>query len=161
MKNPRARGRARETAAARPRILDSVRLSASGAAAATLGSLEALVIEALWDLGQPAPASVVYERILQRHECALLTVVTVANRLVEKRLARREKLGGLYHYSAVYDREAFTNLVSRRVVEGILSVGSDAIAASFVDVLAERDPVQLAELGRLIRRRLKEEQEER
>jgi hypothetical protein len=50
-------------------------------------------------------------------------------------------------------------LVSRRVVDGILSFGPDAVAASFVDALAERDPARLEELGRLIRRRLRERDE--
>jgi hypothetical protein len=45
------------------------------------------------------------------------------------------------------------------VVEGILSVGPSAVAASFVDVLADRDPNQLAELRRLIDERLRGEGE--
>ncbi len=143
--------------APRPRMQDSVRLSASSVTAAALGSLEALVIEALWELATPVPATVVHRHVVARHECALLSVITVVNRLVVKGLARREKRDDLLHYSAIYDREAFTALVSRRVVEGILSVGVGAIAASFVDVLAERDPAQLAELGRLVRRRLDEQ----
>ena len=40
----------------------------------------------------------------------------------------------------------------------ILSFGPEAVAASLVDVLAERDPEQLAELAELIRRRLAEPQ---
>ena len=35
----------------------------------------------------------------------------------------------------------------------MLSFGPDVMAASFVDVLAERDPERLAELERLIRRK--------
>jgi predicted transcriptional regulator len=99
-----------------------------------------------------------YEAVRRSHRAAPLTVITVANRLVSKRLLRRERRDELFRYSPVYDRDAFTALVSRRVVEGILSVGGDAIAASFVDVLAERDPDQLAELARLIRRRLREQE---
>ena len=34
--------------------------------------------------------------------------------------------------------------------------GPDAVAASFVDVLAEKNPEKLAELARLIRRKLRE-----
>ena len=49
---------------------------------------------------------------------------------------------------------------SRRVVEGMLSFGPDVMAASFVDVLAERDPEQLAELGRLVRRKLRDQERE-
>jgi predicted transcriptional regulator len=41
-------------------------------------------------------------------------------------------------------------------VEGILSFGPDAVAASLVDVLAEKDPAQLEDLARLVRRKLRE-----
>jgi predicted transcriptional regulator len=144
-----------------PQIQSSIKLSAEGAAAAVLGPLEAMILEALWTLGRPASAMELYEVVRRSHRAAPLTVITVANRLVAKRLLRREKRDDLFHYSPVYARETFTALVSRRVVEGILSVGGNAIAASFVDVLAERDPEQLAELARLVRRRLKEQEEGR
>src|ERR671927_1307041 len=142
-----------------PQIQSSIKLSAEGAAAAVLVPLEAIILEALWTLGRPASAMELYEVVRRSHRAAPLTVITVANRLVAKRLLRREKREDLFHYSPVYDRDTFTALVSRRVVEGILSVGGNAIATSFVDVLAERDPEQLAELARLIRRRLKEQEE--
>lgn len=35
--------------------------------------------------------------------------------------------------------------------------GPEVMAASFVDVLAERDPERLAELGRLVRRKLRDQ----
>ena len=141
-----------------PRIQGSIKLAAEGAAAAVLGPLEARILEALWALGRPASAMELYEAVRRSHRAAPLTVITVANRLVSKRLLWRERREDLFRYSPVYDRDAFTALVSRRAVEGILSVGGSAIAASFVDVLAERDPDQLAELARLIRRRLKEQE---
>jgi hypothetical protein len=46
--------------------------------------------------------------------------------------------------------------MSRRVVEGILSLGPSAVAASMVDVLAETNPAQLEELARLVRLKLKQ-----
>ena len=141
-----------------PQIQSAIKLSAEGAAAAVLGPLEAIILEALWTLARPASAMELYEVVRRSHRAVPLTVITVANRLVAKRLLRREKREDLFHYSPVYDRDTFTALVSRRVVEGMLSVGGSAIATSFVDVLAERDPDQLAELARLIRRRLKEQE---
>jgi hypothetical protein len=41
-------------------------------------------------------------------------------------------------------------------MQGILSFGPEAVTASFVDILADQDPEQLAELARLIQRRLSE-----
>lgn len=140
------------------RLQDTVRLSADGLAK-VLGDLEARVMDAVWRLGQPAPARTVHELVIEEHEVAPLTVITVLNKLVDKGLLAREKENDLYHYRARLSREEFMARASRRVVEGILSLAPDAVAASFVDVLAERDREKLAELGRLIRRRLREQEE--
>jgi predicted transcriptional regulator len=136
-----------------PRLQDTVRLSAEGLAK-VLGDLEARVMAGVWELGHPAPAKEVHARVIREHEVALLTVVTVLNKLVDKGLLIREKQDGLLHYRAAWSEADFRTHVSRRVVEGILSFGPSAVAASFVDVLAERDPAQLAELRRLIDERM-------
>lgn len=140
------------------RLQDTVRLSASGLAK-VLGDLEARIMQVMWDIGRPAPARHVHERIARDHTVAIHTVITVLNKLVEKGLLRREKRDELLHYEAALTEADFRAQASRQVVEGILSFGPDAVTASFVDVLAERAPGQLAELGRLIEQRLKERQD--
>ena len=135
------------------RLQDTVRLSADGLAK-VLGDLEARVMSAVWALGRPSPARAVHERVTREHNVAIHTVITVLNKLVEKGLLRREKRDDLLHFEATLDEEEFRAQASRQVVEGILSFGPDAVTASFIDVLAERDPAQLAELARLIERRM-------
>ncbi|MEO7220307.1 MAG: BlaI/MecI/CopY family transcriptional regulator [Gemmatimonadaceae bacterium] len=122
-----------------------------------LGDLEARVLRAVWELKGPASAREVHAVVIRRHKVELLTVITVLNKLVGKGILRRAKQDDLLHYSARFTEDEFIVMASRRVVEGILSLGPEAVSASFVDVLAERDPEQLAALGRLIRRRLKAE----
>jgi predicted transcriptional regulator len=148
------RGR-RGKAAAAPRLQDTFRLSASGLAQ-VLGDLEARVLQAVWALGEPVPARAVHAEVARAHQVAPLTVITVLNKLVAKGILRRAVKDGLLHYSARMTREEFVAHASRRVVEGVLAFGPDAVAASLVDVLAERDPERLAELARLIRRKLRE-----
>jgi predicted transcriptional regulator len=138
-----------------PRLQDTVRLSADGLAK-VLGDLEARVMRAVWHLGAPAPARAVHEHVQMAHDVALLTVVTVLNKLTRKGLLARRQRGGLLHYEARMSEQEFLAHASRRVVEGILALAPEAVAASFVDVMADRSPEQLAELQRLIRRRLKE-----
>lgn len=137
---------------------DTVRLSAEGLAK-VLGDLEARVVRAIWRIGKPAPAREVHLRVVREHKVELLTVVTVLNKLVEKGLLTRAKRDALLHYEARFTEDEFVARASRRVVEGILSLGPEAVTASLVDVLAERDPEQLAELGRLVRRRLKAQED--
>lgn len=140
------------------RLQDTVRLSATGLAK-VLGDLEARVMRTMWALGRPVPARTVHQRVAGEHAVAIHTVITVLNKLVDKGLLRREKRDDLLHYEATLSEEAFRTHASRQVVEGILSFGPDAVTASFVDVLAERDPRQLAELARLIERRMREQGE--
>lgn len=137
-----------------PRLQQTVRLEADGLAK-VLGDLEARVMRAIWDIGRPAPAKRVHARVARRHDVQLLTVITVLNKLVDKGLLSRSKQEDLYHYEPKWSEEEFRAHASRRVVEGILSFGPEVIAASFVQVLAERNPEQLAELSRLVRQRMR------
>lgn len=114
-------------------------------------------MRAVWALDRPVPARVVHTYVAKSHKVEPLTVITVLNKLVDKGLLARAKQLEIYHYRARLSREEFMSATSRRLVEGILSLGPDAVAASLVDVLAERDPERLAELRRLIERRLETE----
>lgn len=152
---PRDRPRPQRRSAG-PRLTDTVRLSADGLAK-VLGDLESRVMLTVWALGAPVAARTVSDKVREGHPVAPLTVVTVLNKLVAKGLLKRRTRAGLLHYSAVMSESEFRALASRRVVEGILAFGPAAVSASFVDVLAENDPERLAELGRLVRRRLREQ----
>src|SRR5919108_792661 len=105
-------------------LQDTIRLSAEGLAK-VLGDLEARVMEAVWSLGRPVPARTVHERVIEDHDVAQLTVITVLNKLVAKRLLVRAKQDDLYHYRARFTRDEFMAHVSRRAVEGILSLGPE------------------------------------
>ena len=137
-----------------PQLHDTIRLTADGLAK-VLGDLEARVMAAMWRISVPATSRMVHTQVASTHQVALLTVITVLNKLVRKRLLRREERDGLLHFEVTMTEAAFMAHASRRVVEGILSFSADAMAASLVDVLAERDPDQLTELARLIEARLK------
>ncbi|MBI3568869.1 MAG: BlaI/MecI/CopY family transcriptional regulator [Gemmatimonadetes bacterium] len=142
-------------AAATPKLQDTVRLSADGLAK-VLGDLEARVLRVVWALGRPATARDVHARVVRAHQVSPLTTITVLNRLVAKHVLTRTRTDDRLHYAARLDERAFMTHASRRVMEGIVSLGPDAVAASLVDVLAERDPRQLEELARLVRRKLRE-----
>jgi predicted transcriptional regulator len=134
---------------------DTVRLSADGLAK-VLGDLEARVMRVVWGLARPVTAREAHAHVVPEHAVAIHTTITVLNKLVGKGLLRREKRGDLLHYEAALSEADFLARTSDRVVRGILSLGPQAVTASFVDVLAENDPEQLAELGRLIQRRLEQ-----
>ena len=147
--------RSRRPSASIPKLQDTVRLSADGLSK-VLGDLEARILRATWTLGRPSTAREVHEHIVGAHDVSPLTTITVLNRLVAKRVLSRTRKDDRLHFAALLDEAAFMSHVSRRVVEGILSFGPDAVASSFVDVLAEQDPEKLEELALLIRRKLRE-----
>ena len=137
-------------------LQDTLKLSSQGAGM-LLGELEHALLEAAWTLGRPATARELHARIVKTRRIEQITSVTVLNRLASaKRLLRREKRDDVYHYEPTLSRDEFMLRASRHVAERVLGLGADAVTASIVDVLAERDPEQLAELGRLVRRKLRE-----
>lgn len=139
----------------KPQISPVVKLSAKGIAK-VLGDLEARVILAVWRIGSPAAAKAIHRQVKQKHSVELLTVITVLNKLVVKRLLSRRKREDLFHYEAVMTQEEFVHFASRSAIEGILSLGPAAVTASFVDLLEEQDPGRLDELARLVRQRQRE-----
>lgn len=136
-----------------PKLQDTVRLSADGVAK-VLGDLEARILHVLWDFGSPVPARQVYTRVAETHPISPLTVITVLNRMTEKGLVRRVKKFDLLHYAARMAEPEFMSHASRHMVEGVISFEPDAMAASFIDAWAKRDPKRLAVLSRLIAERL-------
>ena len=140
-----------------PRLQDTVRLSAEGLSK-VLGDLEARIMKIVWALDRPASARAIHAVVVRKHKVEPLTVITVLNKLVAKGLLSRRKRDDLLHYEARFTEAEFMAHASRRVVEGILSFGPQAVAASLVDVLAEQNPGHLEELGRLIRKKLKEQE---
>jgi predicted transcriptional regulator len=139
-------------------VPSTLRLSETGAGM-LLGDLEHSLMEAAWTIGRPATAREIHAQILKARPVEPITAVTVLNRLVPKRLMTRRKIGDVYHYSPILPRTEFMQRASRDVMERVLALGPDAVAASIVDVLAEQDPERLAELGRLVRRKLREQEE--
>lgn len=135
---------------------DTLRLSSTGVGM-LLGDLEQRLMEAVWKLDRPATAREIHESLRRGRDIELITAVTVLNRLVKpKGLLKRKKMSDVFHYTPAIARDVFMQDASRHVMERVLALGADAVTASFVDVLAERDPDQLAELGRLVRKKLRE-----
>jgi predicted transcriptional regulator len=85
------------------------------------------------------------------------TVMTVMNRLVDKQILLRQRVGRAYSYAPCDSREAFLARVSQNVVEGLLEDFGELAIAQFVSVVDRIDPAQLAELHELIAARMSEE----
>ena len=139
----------------KPAPQETIRLSGRGAGM-LLGELEHALMNAVWSIGRPASAREIHAGVVRKRRVELITAVTVLNRLVTaKGLLRRRKADDVYHYEATVSHDEFLQQASRRIAERVLALGAEAVTSSIVDVLAERDPEQLEELGRLVRRKLR------
>ena len=126
--------------------VQAVKLDESGLVR-LFGELEARIMEAAWVLEE----ATVHD--LCRHlveSCNYKTIMTVANRLVDKGVLKRRRQGRAFVYSPVASREQFLESVSRHTVAGLMKDFGVAAIAGFVDAVDEIAPEQLAALRRLI-----------
>lgn len=125
------------------------RLDARGPAR-VLGQLEAEIMECLWLLEQGRVADVCAQLGSQAN---YKTVMTVMNRLVEKRLLQRSRVGRAFTYRPVESRDAFLGRVCLCVAEGLVRDFGDEAVARFVDAVDNVDPSLLCGLQDLLTER--------
>ena len=116
-------------------------------AARVLGELETRIMELLWD---EAPMSVrtACERLRGDH--AYTTIMTTMDRLHKKRLLRRKKDGNAFIYEPAMDRAEYQKRVVEAALTPLLEQGAAPVLAAFVEVAADLDKDNLAQLERLI-----------
>ena len=117
--------------------------------AKVLGSLEHVVMEALWSRGD-ATGREVHREVARERKVAITTVHTVLERLLKKGLISRVKGEGGYRFTPTMSREGFAKEVSREVMAGVVELWAAPAAATFVDILADKDPAELDKLEALI-----------
>jgi predicted transcriptional regulator len=102
------------------------------------GELEQLILDALWDSGNPVSSQQLLERISPDGELALTTILTVLSRLSDKGLVVREAGSGRsLLFSAAQSREQHTADLMLKIVSG---AGNPALAFShFASGLSESD----------------------
>lgn len=114
-----------------------------------LGELEARIMEAVWNLGAPSGREITAALGSGSH---YKTVLTVANRLVEKGLLIREGISDrAFRYRAAESRDAFLERVSAAVATGLVTEFGRHALAQLIRAADEVDPEYLAELERLVR----------
>lgn len=116
-----------------------------------LGALEAQIMEAVWELSE-ASVQDVCDRLGPQHNYK--TVMTVMNRLVEKRVLTRRRLSKAFMYSATQPRDQFMNSVSRSVIGGLIADFGPSAIAQFVEAVGEMGSDELAELDRLLHQKI-------
>ncbi len=137
----------------RKQLVQTFKLDQRGLAR-IFGELEAQIMDVIWTLDEPS-VSDVCAQLGKDHNYK--TVMTVMNRLVEKQVLVRRRVGRAYRYAPRDSREDFLARVSQTVVEGLLEDFGELAIAQFVSAVDRIDPDQLAELRALIDARMEQE----
>lgn len=116
---------------------------------ASVGTLEAVVLETLWEHGELATRSV-HELVGVPRGLAYTTVLTVLQRLTRKRLTSR-KTGQRGHvYSPAVTRDQFAALRGASLASAFVKMG-DAGVAAFLTEAQRLDPEIVAALRKRLR----------
>ena len=111
--------------------------------------LEQLVLETLWRGGELSVREVL-DALGTDH--AYTTILTLLQRLHDKRIVRRRRVEGAWSYRAAEPRESW---IARRLHALLAEAGPerDAVLVAFVDTAEEADPAVLNRLEGMLRRR--------
>src|SRR5262245_29660814 len=107
--------------------------------AGTLGSLERLVMEVVWQ-GEALTVREVRDRL--KRPVAYTTAMTTLDRLYKKGLVSRVRSGRAFVYSAATSREMLEAAVAEGVLAGLLTSRSGAampILSNLVDTVGRQD----------------------
>ncbi len=114
-----------------------------------LGPLEHEIMDVLWNRGRTSGKDI-FTDIKGRRRIALTTVLTVLKRLVAKGLVKKVKGKSVYLYGPTYTKDDFAREVSAPVLKDIFDISTSGATATFVDMLAKADPLELDRLSELI-----------
>ena len=116
----------------------------------TLGTLEAQVMEVMWE-ADDLNVEDVRGRLAERHkQAAYTTIMTTLDRLFKKGFLSRRRVGKAYRYSAKVSRGDLGNNVARKVLDGLLSSFAEPAIAYFVEALSRSGPDKLDALAKQI-----------
>ncbi len=115
-----------------------------------LGFLEAEVMDAVWSGGELTVRGV-RETLKRKKAYSFNTVMTVMNRLVEKKLLKKRADEGSFTYHAAVPKESFLHEITRSVVSAIVRDGSLFQMAGFAEAIKCCSEDDLRQLKKLIR----------
>lgn len=128
--------------------LKNVKLDEDGLSK-VLGFLEAEIMDVVWSDGELSVRDV-REALKKKKAYSFNTIMTVMNRLVDKKLLAKRSQGGAFAYRAAVEKEAFLREVTKSVVSAIVSDGSLFQMAGFVEAIKGCSDDDLRALKRII-----------
>lgn len=110
-----------------------------------LGELEAVVMQRLWDWGQPVSVRDVVESLASDRPLAYTTVMTVMDNLHNKKMVTRERVGRAYVYTAAVTRDDYT---AGRIAAA--TADSDDRAAALLQFIGQLSPAEVKRIKKAL-----------
>jgi BlaI family transcriptional regulator, penicillinase repressor len=116
---------------------------------AAISEAESLVMEVLWEAGEPVAAEQVASALVSAHDWQEATVKSLLNRLLNKGAIAAERDGRRYLYSAILQREQWIGSESKSMLDRLFGGRVAPLVAHFGKhrALSKTD---IAELKKLI-----------
>ncbi|TVM00792.1 MAG: hypothetical protein CV087_12335 [Candidatus Brocadia sp. WS118] len=121
-----------------------------------LGTLEKDIMEVLWKRGESSVKDIL-DAFPADKNISYSAVITVTNRMTQKGLLKKRKMGKAYLYNPIYDKERFFEIVSKKVVEGISGFSLKSAMVHFVDYMSQMDPEKIEYFSKLIESKRKKQ----
>jgi len=119
-----------------------------------LGDLEAVVMEATWQLGK-GDVKTIHRRVNQEKKVAVTTIATILDRLYKKGLVKRKLLTSQslrYEYYPALTKTEFENAVVRDVFKGLLETFEETTIYYLVNELGLDSRVKIDEMRRNLKK---------
>ena len=113
------------------------------------GDLEYAVLSALWKLGT-ASAPDVHREVGEPRGLGYTTTAKVLDRLLEKALVRRKRVGRSFTYQAIAGCEVVTQARAKDILTRVLGDAPLPAMAALVDAVEAVDPARVDELQRMV-----------
>ncbi len=110
------------------------------------GNLELGLISVLWTRGE-ATTRELFDAVGESRGIVYTTVAKVLDRLVEKGLVKRRRLGRVYVYSAVVKRAETQRAMARTLLEQIVGEDPEPAVAALIGAMEDVSPALLDQLA--------------
>lgn len=119
------------------------------------GKLEKPIMETLWIKGESSVRDIL-EELNNSQGQTYSTLITVMNRLSNKGLLEKKKVGKTFFYTPAYTKAELLDIVSKKVIQGISELSLQTTILNFIDYISSKDSKELDHLSELIKNRKKQ-----
>ena len=111
-----------------------------------LGELEAKIMEIVWESGCSTARRIRDRLAQQKRDLSFNSIMTVLNRLVDKRVLKKDTKDRVYTFTPELSRDDFSRLVARDIIASVVKDPTLFSVASFHELAQDLDAETLAKL---------------